>query len=244
MSDLILDSNFQLNPNLNVTELAKGYAHSKRYQVQNFLTDSTANLLYECLATQVPWGIAYQSGEKPIYHRAEVLNQLSQAEQNDIDKIIHEGALNGFQYAYNTYPVLDAYIQKWGQVPLLDRFLEYINSAEVLSFVRELTGRQDIIKGDLQACRYGARHYLKAHTDDVKEESRVCAFVINLTPKWDRDWGGYLQFYNQSGDIEQAFLPRFNVLNIFTVPQSHSVSYVANYCPESRYTLTGWFRFN
>ncbi|MCK5042298.1 MAG: hypothetical protein KAR62_08380, partial [Sphingomonadales bacterium] len=80
MSGHLLNSNFQLNPNLNVADLAKAYAGAKRFQVQNFLTESTANELYNCLATQVPWGLAYQHEEKPIYHRAEALQKLSSDE--------------------------------------------------------------------------------------------------------------------------------------------------------------------
>ena len=167
---------------------------------------------------------------------------MNAQDQHAIMTSLHVRARTGFQYAYNCYPMLDAYLQGWDQVPLLNNVLEFINSEPVLNFVRHLTGRPEIIKGDAQATRYGPGQFLKLHTDNIVEEHRVAAFVLNFTPKWDPDWGGYLQFYDARRDIEQAFLPSFNTLNIFTVPQSHSVSYVANYATHYRYAITGWFR--
>jgi len=139
--------------------------------------------------------------------------------------------------------MLDAYKEGWSTVPILDRVLEFINMPEMLDFVRTLTGRDEIIKGDAQATRYGPGQFLKFHTDNITEEHRVAAFVLNFTRNWDPDWGGYLQFYDNNWDIEQAFQPRFNALNIFTVPQNHAVSYVANYATGQRYAITGWFRY-
>jgi Rps23 Pro-64 3,4-dihydroxylase Tpa1-like proline 4-hydroxylase len=49
-------------------------------------------------------------------------------------------------------------------------------------------------------------------------------------------------FHSASGHVEQAFTPRFNALNIFKVPQLHSVSFVAPFVPFRRYAVTGWLR--
>ena len=62
------------------------------------------------------------------------------------------------------------------------------------------------------------------------------------SPIWDRDWGGLLQFFDAEDNIEAAFKPSFNTLNIFTVPQHHSVSMVATYVQAQRLAVTGWFR--
>ena len=231
-----------LTPTLNVAELATDYAAKKRMQVPNILTTDSAAALHQCLASQVPWGFAYFDGT-PRFYRAEEMAALSTQQRQEILNTLYSRARTGFQYAYNCYPVLNAYKEQWGQAPLLDQFLEFINSEAVLNFVRTLTGRPDIIKGDAQATRYGAGQFLKDHDDKSEEEYRVAAFVFNLTPEWHRDWGGYLQFYDEKGNIEDAFIPCYNALNIFTVPQAHSVSYIANYTPAMRYAITGWFRF-
>lgn len=223
-------------------ELAQAYTRKRRLQVGNILVPEAAEYLARCLENDVPWGFAYRNAE-PVHHRAEEMAQLSREQRNKLLGRIYSRATLEFEYAYACYPMLDAYLQGWGQVPTLDRFLDYLNSQEMLSFIRSITGRKDIIKADAQATRYGHGHFLKSHTDDVPLEYRVAAYVFNFTRRWDPDWGGYLQFYDEAGDIEQAFLPRFNTLNIFTVPQRHSVSYIPAFAGGARHAITGWFRF-
>ena len=66
--------------------------------------------------------------------------------------------------------------------------------------------------------------------------------MFNFTKLWERDWGGYLQFFNAAHDIEQAFRPIFNALNLFAVPQDHSVGLVSPFAYGKRYSITGWLR--
>lgn len=236
------DYDFRLNPALDVADLAKAYARKRRLQVRDVFTPDTAERLARCLDSEVPWGFACHDG-KPVHYRAEEMAQMDNLEKQALIRRVYAGAKHDFQYAYACYPILDAYLQKWNEVPLLDHFLEFLNSEDMLGFIRTLTGREDIIKGDAQATRFGPGHFLTAHTDDVKTEYRVAAYVFNFTRSWAPDWGGYLQFYDGEDDIEQAFLPRFNALNIFTVPQKHSVSHVPTYAGGARNAITGWFRF-
>lgn len=233
---------FCLNQELCVSELAEAYSHKRRLQIRHILAPDSAEYLARCLESEVPWGLACCDVEPKLY-RAEEVARWSDSKRKQLIGQIYRRATREFQYAYACYPMLDAYLQSWAQVPALDCFLDYLNSDEMLSFVRTVTGRRDIIKGDAQATRYGPGHFLKCHNDDVESEYRAAAYVFNFTRRWDADWGGYLQFYDENGDIEQAFLPRFNTLNIFTVPQRHSVSYVPAYAGGARYAITGWFRF-
>jgi Rps23 Pro-64 3,4-dihydroxylase Tpa1-like proline 4-hydroxylase len=39
----------------------------------------------------------------------------------------------------------------------------------------------------------------------------------------------------------KGFIPRFNALNLFTVPQRHNVSAVPPVAPVDRFSITGWF---
>jgi Rps23 Pro-64 3,4-dihydroxylase Tpa1-like proline 4-hydroxylase len=69
------------------------------------------------------------------------------------------------------------------------------------------------------------------------------AYVLNLAREdWHPDWGGYLLFLDEEGDVIEGFRPRFNALNLFRVPQSHSVSYVPPFAPIGRMAVTGWLR--
>lgn len=109
--------------------------------------------------------------------------------------------------------------------------------------MRDITRSESITYADMQATRYSKGHFLTEHDDNVQGKNRIAAYVLNLTPKWRNDWGGALVFPNKNIPGGQLFYPKFNALNIFSVPQKHSVSYVTPFAGEHRYSITGWFRY-
>jgi len=152
------------------------------------------------------------------------------------------GARREYQFLYAYFPLLTAYFSPNSPRFGLFDFYEFINAPETLEFVGKVTGLSDIRWADGQATWYKPGHFLKAHTDEEAATGRLAAYVMNLSPVWERDWGGFLQFFDANDNIEQAFKPAFNTLNIFTIPQHHSVSMVANYVQAERMAVTGWFR--
>ena len=83
---------------------------------------------------------------------------------------------------------------------------------------------------------------LTAHDDEIAGKKRHAAYVFGLTPQWKTEWGGLLLFHTADGDVAHGLLPRFNTLNIFKVPQLHSVSMVNEAAAYRRYSITGWLR--
>jgi Rps23 Pro-64 3,4-dihydroxylase Tpa1-like proline 4-hydroxylase len=77
-----------------------------------------------------------------------------------------------------------------------------LNSRETLDFVRAVTGLPNIRWADGQATWFQPGHFLKAHTDEEAETGRLAAYVMNLSPTWDRDWGGFLQFFGPDDNVE------------------------------------------
>jgi SM-20-related protein len=155
---------------------------------------------------------------------------------------IQERARTGYQYLYAYFPILTAYFSPSSPRFRIFDFYEFINSPPVLDFARRLTGLERIRWADGQATWYKPGHFLKAHTDEEAATGRVAAYVMNLSREWERDWGGFLQFFDSGDNVEEAFKPSFNTLNIFTIPQLHSVSMVATYVKAERLAVTGWFR--
>ena len=79
-------------------------------------------------------------------------------------------------------------------------------------------------------------------TRDLKEtNTRRVAYVMNLTEKWNANWGGYLQMFDENMNIEHSFKPAFNALILFKVPRDTSIGSVPPFCPGERLSLTGWF---
>jgi Rps23 Pro-64 3,4-dihydroxylase Tpa1-like proline 4-hydroxylase len=124
----------------------------------------------------------------------------------------------------------------------LVQFASFMSSPDVVALLRRITDKPAIAFADAQATAYGPGHFLTAHDDEIAGKERHAAYVFNLTPVWRVDWGGLLLFHGVDGHIDRGFAPSFNALNIFAVPQPHSVSMVAPYAANRRYSITGWLR--
>ena len=231
----------ELNPGLDRTALASAYAPKRRMQIRNFLAEASAAEVHNALEA-VPWGMAYNDGPQVVQMSGEQLRQLSNGEAAQMMAGIRQRARAQYQFIYSFFPILTAYFSPGiPRLPIFD-FYEFINSEPTLQFIREVTGLPNIAWADGQATWFKPGHFLKAHTDEERSEGRLAAYVMNLSPVWERDWGGFLQFFDAQDNVEAAFKPSFNTLNIFTIPQHHSVSMVSTYVTEKRLAVTGWFR--
>lgn len=231
----------ELNPALDVAALASAYAPDKRIQVRNFLTPVAAQSVHSALQ-ELPWGQAYNDGPNVVQLHAHALAQLGEREAAEIMAGIRERARHQYQFLYGFYPILTAYFSPQVARHRIFQFYEFINSAPVIEAIRTITGLPEIRWADGQATWFKPGEFLRAHTDQEHAEGRVAAYVMNFSPEWERDWGGFLQFFDSDDNIEAAFKPTFNALNLFTIPQLHSVSMVSTYVTAQRLAVTGWFR--
>ena len=231
----------ELNGSLDANALAAEYARKQRLQIRGFLAEASAKAVYDELH-ELPWGLVYNEAQKVVQLAPDRVANLDPREAAQIMSGIQERARTQYQFLYAYFPLLTAYFSPNSPRFGLFDFYEFINSPGTLEFVRKVTGLEDIRWADGQATWYKPGHFLKAHTDEEAATGRRAAYVMNLSPVWERDWGGFLQFFDGDDNIEEAFKPGFNTLNIFTVPQHHSVSMVATYVQAERLAVTGWFR--
>ena len=231
----------ELNPALDWAELAEDYAVKKRLQLRNFLDPATADDVYESIR-ELPWGMIYNDGREIHQLSPERVAGLDDQKADEIAVGIQERARTQFQFLYAFYPIHHAYLLPTSPRYRIFDFLEFLNSPTVLASIRSLTGISRIRWADAQATWYRPGHFLTAHDDADPVRGRAAAYVLNLSREWDRDWGGLLQFFDANDNVEQAYKPSFNTLNIFTVPQLHSVSMVSTYVTAERLAVTGWFR--
>lgn len=236
---------FAVNPALDRKALAARFARDRRIQIRDVLTDETAREIHKILSRHTPWGIAWKAGaDGPHFVRREAMARMAPGDNQGISRKLGE-AMRGrdYAFAYSMYPILDAYLGKWAEGGPHDLLLEHINSEPFLDLVREVTGMADIVKGDAQATLYAPGNFLAQHNDSHMAEGWRIAYVLNFTlEEWRTEWGGYLNFYDEDGDVVAGYRPRFNALNMFAVPQQHEVTYVPPYAPVGRYAITGWFR--
>ena len=234
---------FQVNPALDTATLADRFAADGRVRVPGVLTDASAGVLHDVLATKTPWGLAWQAGrDGPHAVRAA---ELTAERRRAMGQAVGRAMAGGdYAFCFAQYPLLKAYQEGWAPGGPHELILEHVNDRPFLDLVRAITGRADLIKADGQATLFGPGHFLSTHDDsDTDHEGRQVAYVLSMCrPAWRPDWGGQLLFLDEDDDVTAGYNPGFNALNLFTVPRRHTVSAVAPYAPLARYALTGWFR--
>ncbi len=237
----------ELNGTIDREALAARFRAEGRVQVPDVLTRNCAEALRALLLQGTPWQLAWQAGEDAPVQT--IPNRLLSAPEGQARAAeagaATDAAARGGNYAFRfaSYPILTAYLEGWNRGGPHEAIIESMNGEDMLTLVREITGIPELIKADAQATLFAPNHFLGRHTDAHKDQSWRVAYVLNLAPDdWHPDWGGYLQFFDENGDIVWGWRPRFNVLNLFAVPCAHAVSYSAPFAIPGRIAITGWFR--
>lgn len=243
MTDVI--SLFEINPGLDRAAAARAFAATRRVQIRDLLTPEAARTVHRVLSQETPWGFAWQAAEDgPHPLRRRDMAALPPAAMRSVsDKLAAAMRGRDYAFAYAQYPILTAYQEQWREHEALELLMEHINAEPLMELVREVTGIPELVKADAQATLYAPNHFLALHDDSHVAEGWRVAYVMNFCAEdWRPEWGGYLMFYDEEGDVVAGFRPRFNALNLFRVPQKHNVSYVPPFAPVGRYAITGWFR--
>ncbi|WP_156256085.1 2OG-Fe(II) oxygenase [Sandarakinorhabdus oryzae] len=236
---------FALNPAIDRAAVRAALARDRFVQVEDVLLPDAAETLWSILREATPFGLAWAGEGAPHGQRLrqDQLRQLSPQQKAAMGNGAAAAARAGyFAFLYGQYPLAEAAREQWHPGHPLYQLFEEINGPEALDFARAVSGIPGLTVADAQATLYGPGHFLTEHDDHVEKEGRRLAYVLNLTKDWRADWGGYLNILDARGDIVAGLKPRFNCLNLFTVPLQHNVGVVAQFAPIGRYAITGWFR--
>lgn len=240
MSELL-----QINPALDRAVLADQFARSGRLQVPDVLTPHSASRLRELLEHGTPWLVSWCAGSSGArYITPEELPKMPRDELEAIERSLGDaGRRKEFAYLYLSYPLDTAFANKWHPGSRHEQLREELRADAFACLLRDITGFSEIVGADGYATHFAPGHFLSCHTDEGAKWRRVVAYVLNVTfTEWSPDYGGYLTFYDTDGDVELALRPKFNTLNVFTVPQLHSVTRVAPFAPLGRTAISGWAR--
>lgn len=221
---------------------SRGFVETGKTRVADFLLPAVAKRLHAMLGDDAPWWRTFNQRDKSWDLGPESLAVMDDAKAQAIAAFIHKGAQRSFQYLYGTIRVFEDSKERLSRNLPVDQMVESFNSLSGLALFRTLTGNPAVSLVDGQATRYLPGHFLTRHDDSAAGKSRIAAYVLNLSPEWRPEWGGLLLFHAPDGEVTEGFVPRFNTLNIFRVPQSHSVSMVTPFAPAPRLAITGWIR--
>jgi SM-20-related protein len=232
-----------LNPQLDMRALAEEFrTRGNRIVVRDVFAPEFANRVFQCLKQDVRWGLAYNDQHGPQYLDPEKLTAMTADDAERFYDPIHQRARSGFQFRYRCYPMLDAYLKRQNPDLFLNQVVEYLNSPQMLGFARNVTGKAAIVRADAQATLFAPGDFLTQHNDLDPIKGRLVAYVLGFTKNWRPDFGGMLQFFDERHDVERGFLPHFNSMMMFSVPQNHAVTAVPAFAPVGRYSITGWFQ--
>ncbi|SFO19781.1 2OG-Fe(II) oxygenase family protein [Sphingomonas sp. OK281] len=232
---------FLLNPGLDVEYLRTTYRRTRRVRIAGFLAGDGPERLLADLMARTDWRQVLNSNDKSFELDRATRDAMSVAQRDALDVAVHRGAVDGFQYRYETVRVPDGLRARDESPDLPTQFASWLSSPTPMAVLRTITGADDTRFVDAQATAYAPGDFLTAHDDAVAGKDRRAAYVFGLNPRWRAEWGGVLLFHGPEGAVE-GLVPDFNTLDLLAVPQPHSVSYVAPSAPAKRYSITGWLR--
>lgn len=232
---------FALNPRLDANALSRQYARQGRVRIDDFLTVDSAVQLLQHLRDRSDWRWVTNSGDKVFEFTREGRAAFSADQAAALDDATYATARSGFQYRFETLRVPDDDAARMASDDVLAAFATWLSSPEPIALLRRVTGVQTIDFADMQATAYGPGDFLTGHDDAVAGKQRHAAYVLGLNPTWRTEWGGLLLFHGADASV-QGQMPAFNTLDLFSVPQTHSVSEVTRAAANRRYSITGWLR--
>jgi Rps23 Pro-64 3,4-dihydroxylase Tpa1-like proline 4-hydroxylase len=233
----------EFNPELDREFYAAQFAGSRRVRVDNVLTAESAAALREIVENRTPWQLIwYAGGEHSV--SSDKLSKLTRAEMAEIERaVIAAGRSNEFCYLYLSYPLDVAFVNKWHPGSVQEKLRDELRAEPFAELLRDVTGKSEIVGADGYLTHYAPGHFLSLHPDQGTKWPRIVAYVLNLTLReWQPDYGGYLTFFDEKGDVDGAFKPKFNSLNIFEVPRDHCVTRISSFAPMGRAAISGWAR--
>ena len=232
-----------LNPDLDTDMLATKYREDGRVRITDVLEPAIAARIRSCCKSNVPFNyVAHVDGKNLSISRDEMA-QFDQQQLSEFQRKILDAAADGIGFFYCGYLMSQKRDDTDDEnMQFLHSVFDYLNGDEVLSFIRAITGNDEIRSADAQYTRYTPGHFLTRHRDENSNQRRRVAYVLSLSENWHPDWGGLLQFFEDDGTPRDAWAPQFNALSLFDVRHVHSVTFVTPFAREPRLSLTGWFR--
>lgn len=233
----------RLHPGLNPEPYARMYAEKKIVQIPGvFEPELMAEL--EKMLLSLPWRLVYVTPEDGVVQLTrEDLQRLGQQGVNQRMAKVMELATRNYGYCYNTYQMNEALNEMRDPNHPIHQLTRFLNSPEFMEFGAQVIGEPGTITNvDCHATLYTRGSFLTRHIDDGAAHERRCAYTLGFTDGWMTDWGGLTLFLDKNTDIEEGYLPRWNVLTMFDGRRIHSVSAISSFAGKNRMSVTGWLR--
>lgn len=221
--------------NINISLLKEHFKNNKKIKIQNFLNNDFIEKIYTHVMFDKNWmlatGIDKNKYEKKDSQEFDKINSLQIKNVNN--------AFGNDSFSYIFYRTMNAKNMTIHEFKLRKLF----TSPEFLEIINNITELNITDVTTLFLSKYKTGNFLSPHSD--KGNGKL-AFVINMTKFWKPQYGGILNFLNdERNEIIESFVPDFNSLLLFYVPDNgipHFVSHVSPNVKFNRFAITGWFK--
>lgn len=221
---------------------ARVFNRTRRIHIPDFLNNDDALRVQSALQDKTPWELTVIHGLHVYNIKQAELDAQTPEQRAKFEAEVNDFAAKQFEGRYSTCRLSELGEPYQSDVQELVALSKFLNRPAFLDFVRTVTGHPEIAFADVQATRYGPGDFLHPHLDRRPNMKRIMAYVLNLTPTWQVEWGGLLGFIGPDNHLTEAYTPAWNALNLLDVNQLHYVSCVAPFAPALRYSVTGWLR--
>jgi len=231
---------YDLNAGLDIQALSKKFSTHGRLQILNFFDVSVAEEI-EATLKSLEWQLVLNTKDKHVDIHKFQLDDMGVERAAEIQAFAKLRGAHEFAYLYENYPIADMLASGNLNNEVLTRLNQTLNSKKVIEFFNQVA-KFGVDFCDIQCTNYGPGHFLTRHDDGNIGKNRKFAYVYSLCRDWQAEWGGQLQFLDGDGNVTQSFIPKYNTLSMFEVPQMHHVSPVSAFTPNPRLSITGWYR--
>lgn len=230
-----------LNPDLRPEAYRPVFRSHRRLHIPDILEPASATALRSRLLASEGWvrTIHLAAGQDVDITMAE-LDAMSNEERIQLEASLVDSSTDSVHYVFDKVRISSEVADGRPIDEPMRAIHDFVNGRPFLDFMTRLTGDERVSFADVMATRYLPGHFATAHGDELAWQRRLYAYVLNLTPAWPADWGGVLTFLDGDGHIAEGYVPRFNAMNVFAVPQTHAVSVVSRLAKAPRLSVTGW----
>ena len=235
-----MSSEIKISSNLKLDECAKTLQQKRRLQMADFFELDTAEYLLGLFRENRDWYLAYNEGREYFESSTQQMQALSAEQRQQFMNAVYARAQTQFQYVFHQYYISQAIELNEQPGHPMHALHHFMNSEATLKLMRQLTGEQAVARADCYATLYSPGQFLTQHDDTHAKHDRVAAYSFGMTREWQQNWGGHTAFFDEQGNIEEAYIPGFNTLTVFLIPQAHAVQLVTPFAGASRCSYIGW----
>jgi hypothetical protein len=234
----------RINPNLKIEELREKFEKEKVLEINDFLVEEDAEMIWRFLFYEMP---------EDWWYRSIFINREKNTSPKHIRKIPENEneikelsilAADSFTQGLFSYVFDRTTNNHHAGCPCVEcQFRKFSHSPEVLNLISIISNYKLSKSNELFASKYTSGCFLSPHHDIDRGK---IGFVYNLSKKWKPEYGANLHIMDYDYfTVKKIIVPKFNNLVIFDIPSyngvPHFVSHVAPNVDNKRISITGWF---